>query len=146
MKIGQTLSKLLKSDNAQVYQCRILVVSDDHVTLTGMFEIIQNHGHTVQYGTNLEEGIQLITSIDRPDIIILDFVEPEADARGLLQKARIRFGKSNMPLVLFLRDTPEDEAVANDLFADDVLLKPVDAAQLLECVSKLLTKSSGAQE
>jgi DNA-binding response OmpR family regulator len=84
--------------------------------------------------------LQLVTTIERPDVMIVDFVNPEVDAHELLEKARIRFGKSTMPPVLFLRDTPEDEEAANDLFADDVLLKPIEPALLLESVNKLIVK------
>lgn len=137
-KLNQFIGKLLKRDaDAEQITYSVLVVSDDPGYLPQLCDIIQSEGHEATCGTGAREALELLEEMAVPDLMIFDLVDPEHDAREILDKARIRFGKSTTPPVLFLRDTPEDEAAAHELYADDVLLKPVTSEELLDRVNKL---------
>lgn len=117
-----------------------LVVSDDAQHATYMCDYLKQKGWDAYYTTNADDTCQLIDQTDMPTVIVCDFVRPEVDAQLVLQKVRFRFGKSAMPPVIFFRDMPNDEQVARKVDASYVLLKPVDPANLWECVNLFMAR------
>jgi DNA-binding response OmpR family regulator len=139
VKIWQTIDTWLKGGDAEPIRCNALIVSDNQQYLSYLCGIFGGGGHEAYGSASTEDAIERLNNMDeRPDVIILDFENPEENASEFLETVRIRLGKSTMPPVLFLRDTPEDEAAAHELFAADVLMKPVEPDVLLDRVCKLV--------
>jgi DNA-binding response OmpR family regulator len=117
----------------------ILVVSDDNTVLSLVGDMLRKQNYRVNATMNIPETLQFLDS-DPPDVVICDFARPHEVGRQLLEAARLRIGKSAMPPLIFLRDTIEDETLAQDFGAAELILKPFDSTTLLEHVSRLIAK------
>ncbi len=137
LKISQVIDKWFNRGTAAPPVYHVLVVSDDGLYLPYLSGLIEAQGHRVHCATDAAEALDLLAAMDLPDLIIFDFITPAKEARDLLERLRIRMGRTTTPPVLFLRDTPEDEEIAHELGADDVLFKPVDPAALGARVNQL---------
>lgn len=114
----------------------VIIVSDDPEATTHLRSILET-GHYVVF-TASTAG-EVLPYLDRmlPDVLVCDFAQPEITGRALLDTIRIRLGKTTMPPIVFLRDNPDDEELANFFGADDLLLKPFTPEALLACVGRL---------
>lgn len=121
---------------------KVLVVEDEaeirrfvrlSLTLEG-FEVFEADG--VQRGL-IEAGTR------RPDIVILDLGLPDGDGVDLIRDLR---GWSDIPvIVLSARTTEHDKIAALDAGADDYLVKPFGAGELLARVrAHLRRRAAGA--
>jgi CheY-like chemotaxis protein len=137
-RFNQVIGKILNSsDQTDSVSYSVLLVSDDSASIAYICGLLEGQGHEAHCQDDVDAALALLDRIELPDIIILDFVDPEQDGREFLERARIRFGKTTTPPVLFLRDSLEDEEAAHALLADDVLLKPVSADMLQAHLSHL---------
>ena len=116
---------------------RILIVEDEaeirrfvRMSLSGEgFEVIEADG--VQRGL-IEAGTR------RPDLVVLDLGLPDGDGIDLIRDLR---AWSDMPvLVLSARTTESDKINALDAGADDYLVKPFSAGELLARVRAQLRR------
>lgn len=121
---------------------KVLVIEDEaeirrfvrlSLTLEG-FEVFEAEG--VQRGL-IEAGTR------RPDIVILDLGLPDGDGVDLIRDLR---GWSDIPvIVLSARTTEHDKIAALDAGADDYLVKPFGAGELLARVrAHLRRRAAGA--
>jgi DNA-binding response OmpR family regulator len=117
----------------------ILVVSDDNTVLSLVGDMLRKQNYRVNATTSIPETLRYLDS-DPPDVVICDFAGPDDGGRQLLEAARLRMGKSSMPPLIFLRDTIDDEALAQDFGAAELILKPFDSMTLLEHVSRLIAE------
>ncbi len=124
------------SEQAVVSHC-VLIVGDDADVLSLIGDTLQQKNYRVQSSNNVAETLRLLDLIE-PVVLICDFTRPEVEGKQLLEAARVRLGKSGMPAVLFLRDSQEDEAFANAMGVEDLMLKPFDSATLFQHVDKLV--------
>lgn len=122
----------------------VLVVSDDASVVALVGGALENTQYHVGAAANLEETIKILDAAP-PDVLICDFTMPEIQGKKILETARVRLGKSRMPAVLFLRDTNEDEIVAHNIGADDLIRKPFESDMLLERVARLVTARASAR-
>jgi two-component system phosphate regulon response regulator PhoB len=114
----------------------VIIMSDDPETSTHVRHTLEAARYTVFSASTVAEVLPLLDTM-LPDLLICDFAQPELTGRAFLDTIRIRLGKSMMPRILFLRDDPDDERVANIFGADDILLKPLNPEVLLTCVARL---------
>ena len=124
----------------------ILVVSDDAMTSRQIQDILAESGYTVLVTANSQDALELLNGTDLPHLFIGDFTRPDVDAKEFLDKARIRFGKAALSPVLLLMDSPDDEMTAHELGVHDVLPKPFEAEQLIQCVKRLIDSRRKTQE
>jgi len=119
---------------------KILVVDDDRVSRSLLGEILRPAGYDV---VEAEEGKQAlkIVDADKIDLIITDRAMPGMDGMGLLQALRQR--KTTIPTVVvsaFGEESMWGEAIG--LGAQDYMLKPFAAQEVLKVVKKLLSKKA----
>jgi CheY-like chemotaxis protein len=115
----------------------VFVLSDDPAVSSFIHDTLTEVGCSVRSATTIAEALNSLDETDLPDVLIVDFLNPEIDGTAFIQQARLRFGKSTLPPVLFLMDSQSDEATAQVLEVNDLLPKPFDAPTLLEHISKL---------
>lgn len=76
---------------------------------------------------------------ERPDLVLMDVTMPGLD--GLVATRRIRASGSTVPILMITgRDAVGDRIVALDNGADDYLMKPFAAEELLARVRALLRR------
>ena len=119
---------------------RILVVDDEKDILELVKIILVGNGFEVITAGSGEEGLRLAVS-GNPDLIILDVVMPGLSG---LEVCRLLKGKKSMAgtsiLMMSVLNREIDRKNVSEAGADDYIIKPFRAAQLLSTVDRLLNK------
>ncbi|MEW5870229.1 MAG: response regulator transcription factor [Chloroflexota bacterium] len=121
----------------------ILIVDDEPRYLRLMEANLITEGYKVFKSTNGQEAVD--TVVERhPDLVLLDVMMPILDGFGACQRIR-EF--SNVPIIMVTARGSEGDRVRGlDLGADDYIVKPFSATELLARVRAVLrrTQTSGA--
>jgi two-component system, chemotaxis family, chemotaxis protein CheY len=118
----------------------ILVVEDHPVMRPTLRDLLALEGYTVQ---TAEDGHDALRHLERHafDLIITDFMMPELDGLGLLKTLRADDRFTRMPVLMFTAAAnPEIRAQVMAAGADDFLLRPITAQDLLRAVQRLLAR------
>lgn len=121
-----------------------IVVVEDEPTLRRFVRLsLASEGHAVHEADSLQRGlIELGTR--RPDLVVLDLGLPDGDGVELIRDLRTW---SDIPvLVLSARTDEAQKVLALDAGADDYLVKPFGAAELLARVRAHLRRRAGNRE
>jgi DNA-binding response OmpR family regulator len=132
------ISNLLKRSSKDTQTFSALIIHDDMHTALKISECLVNQGHQVLAANSSDEAMQLLNGAPLPDIFIMDLHSPEVEGKVFLETARIRFGRSALPPVLILADASQDEQIARQMSADDVLPKPFEDSELLSRLTALV--------
>ena len=122
----------------------ILVVDDDQPIRRMLERTLVAEGYTVKASP---DGGAALAAIERsvPDLVVLDVSMPDLD--GLAVCRRIRSKGLALPILLLTaRDAIEDRVAGLDAGADDYLVKPFAAEELLARVRALLRRGRGPTE
>ncbi|HEY0951325.1 response regulator transcription factor [Nocardioides sp.] len=120
---------------------RLLLVEDDPEIRRTLSRGLGEHGAIVVPVATAVEAIKAVTT-ERPDAVILDLGLPDLDGADVL--ALIRAG-SDLPVVVATARDDEREIVRLlDAGADDYLIKPFSAAQVMARVRAVLRRVSPA--
>ncbi len=120
---------------------RLLLVEDDPEIRRTLSRGLGEHGATVVPVATAVEAIKAVTT-ERPDAVVLDLGLPDLDGADVL--ALIRAG-SDLPVVVATARDDEREIVRLlDAGADDYLIKPFSAAQVMARVRAVLRRTSPA--
>jgi len=117
---------------------RILIVDDEPRYLRLLEANLRTEGYEV---ATAQDGIQAIDvfSSQPIDLILLDIMMPRLDGFGACQRIR-EF--SNVPIIILTAKGEEQDRVRGlDLGADDYLVKPFSATELLARVRAVLRRS-----
>lgn len=122
---------------------KILVIDDDLVSLRFVSSLLREKGYDVLVAEDGRHGWHLAVS-QRPDLIVTDLVMPYQDGFQLLQVIRSDRDLSKIPvIVLSMRDREEDVVRGLDDGADDYVIKPFNARELLSRIRKQLGRRGG---
>ena len=117
---------------------RILVVDDDHNLLRGMQYGLEGEGYQVVTASDGQEALRLVYS-ERPDLIILDTMMPRLDGWQVCRRVR---EMSDVPIIILTAKTEKKDIIKGlDLGADDYLVKPFNAEELLARVRAALRRA-----
>ena len=122
---------------------RILTVDDELSILKFLRSNLEDRGYTVISATNGEEALHMI-EMELPDLIILDVMMPKMDGFEVCRRLR---EWSQIPIIMLsARGDESDKVQCLDLGADDYIVKPFGANELMARVSAVLrrTKAAGA--
>ncbi|MDH2415986.1 response regulator transcription factor [Nocardioides sp. CER19] len=118
---------------------RLLLVEDDPDIRRTLARGLGEHGATVVPVASAVEAIKAVSS-ERPDAVVLDLGLPDLDGSDVL--ALIRAG-SDLPVVVATARDDEREIVRLlDAGADDYLIKPFSAAQVMARVRAVLRRAT----
>jgi two-component system KDP operon response regulator KdpE len=123
---------------------RVLVVEDEEEIRRFVRMALNAEGFEVIEADSVQRGL-IEAGTRRPDLVVLDLGLPDGDGVDLIRDLR---AWSDMPvLVLSARTTEADKIGALDAGADDYLVKPFSAGELLARVRAQLRRRmrSGAQ-
>lgn len=117
---------------------RILVAEDDPVTARFLTTLLSEKGYEVLLAEDGERAAELAAN-GRPDLIVCDVVMPYRDGFDLLREFRRDERLERIPVILLsMRDREEDIVHALESGADDYMVKPFNARELLARVRKQL--------
>jgi CheY-like chemotaxis protein len=121
----------------------ILLIDDMKAVRRAVSSVLKSRGHTVTEADDGHQGIALLQSGRRFDLVITDVLMPACDGSEVVMHLD---GKSNRPPIIAMSgggsQVSADEALSlAKAKADATLAKPFDNAELIATVDRLLRKS-----
>ena len=87
-------------------------------------------------------GALRMARADPPDLVLLDLVLPDGDGRDVCRTLR---AESGVPVIMLTaRGTETDRVVGLELGADDYVVKPFSAAEVVARIRAVLRRTAGA--
>ena len=121
---------------------RILVVDDEPRMLSMMRRVLEADGYGVVLASDGEVALDILRG-DQIDLVILDVMMPHLDGFEVCRTVR---RESIVPiLMLTARDEGVDKVTGLDCGADDYVIKPFDADELMARVRALLRRAQPRQ-
>jgi len=120
---------------------KILIADDDPVSLTFVKSLLEDRGYEV---VTTEDGESAMTAlrVEQPDLFLTDVVMPYKSGFEILREMRRDPVLSIIPVVfLTMKDKEMDIVQALDQGAEDYLVKPVHALELVARVKKILQRA-----
>ena len=117
----------------------ILVVEDDTAIRRGLVDALRYAGYEVLESDNGSGGLEL--AIESPvDLVLLDVMLPKLDGFGVLEA--LRRSRPTLPVIMVTaRGAEEDRVRGLTEGADDYVVKPFSAKELLARVDAVLRRS-----
>lgn len=119
---------------------RILVVEDDAAIRRGLVDALRISGYTPTEAPDGQAGLDLAVTTD-VDLVLLDILMPKMDGFTVLRE--LRKARPSLP-VIFLTAKGEESDRVRGLRdgADDYVVKPFSASELLARVEAVLRRSA----
>ncbi len=116
----------------------ILIVDDEPRYLRLMQANLVTEGYSVLEATNGQEAVDIVAE-KHPDLVFLDIMMPILDGFGACERIR-EF--SNVPIIIVTARGNENDRVRGlDLGADDYIVKPFSATELLARARAVLRRA-----
>lgn len=119
------------------------MIEDSKRLQTTIGAFLRSSGYAVDISGDGENGMWLAATNDY-DVIVLDIMLPKLDGLSLLQELR-RQGNTAHVLLLSALDTVHDRVNGLQSGADDYLVKPFDAEELIARVNALCRRTYGVK-
>ena len=117
----------------------ILVVEDDNNISNLIKMYLDKEGFDVRIAADGGKAVEEFKEKE-PDLVLLDVMLPVLDGWGVCAKIR---ETSKCPIIMLTaRDTVVDKVSGLDMGADDYIVKPFDAKELLARIKAVLRRSS----
>jgi DNA-binding response OmpR family regulator len=118
---------------------RILVVEDEASISEPFAEALRRAGFEPVLTGTAAGALELAAEVD-PDLVMLDLALPDGDGRDVCRELRRR---SDVPIVMLTaRGTEMDKIVGLELGADDYVVKPFSAAEVISRIRAVLRRST----
>jgi DNA-binding response OmpR family regulator len=118
----------------------ILVVEDDPAIRRGLCDALEFKGYSVLGCDRGDRGLELALS-GSPDLVLLDVLLPGIEGFTVLKE--LRKARPRLPVIMLTaRGTEEDRVRGLEEGADDYVVKPFSATELLARVEAVLRRSA----
>ena len=122
----------------------ILVVDDDEDTRSCVCTVLGEEGYEVASARNGSEALDLLKTIGRPSLVLLDLMMPVMSGWDVLDAFKKNPMLVGLPVVVF---TAAGDSSVNDRgLKKPVLRKPIDLDLLLEMVNKICLTGFSVEE
>ena len=124
-----------------MHSARIVVVEDEQPIRRGIADALRASGYEVAEAGDGDKGLDQAV---RPgvDLVLLDLLLPRRDGLDVLRE--LRRVRSTLPvIILTARGTEDDRVRGLKMGADDYVVKPFSARELLARVEAVLRRSLG---
>lgn len=120
----------------------ILIIEDEARTRANLAVILEMEHYRVLTAEDGLPGLALART-ERPDLILCDVTMPGLDGHGVLSALRENPATAAIPFIfLTARGERRDLRAGMDLGADDYLVKPTAATELLACLEARFKRAS----
>ncbi|GCE22275.1 response regulator transcription factor [Dictyobacter kobayashii] len=116
----------------------VLVVDDDPGVQEFLQVALEAEGYQVAIAYNGKNALEQLATIT-PDLILLDLMMPQMNGYAFVQVLQQQGRRSAFKLLVLTADAQAKEKAAL-VGADAYLIKPFDLMDLLDTISRLLTK------
>jgi DNA-binding NarL/FixJ family response regulator len=121
----------------------VVVVDDDGAFRSFLISTLERAGYAALGVPSAEEALTAIAT-GRPDVVLTDVVLPGVNGYELCRELRGMHGEAvGIIIVSGKRTEPFDRAAGILLGADDYMVKPVDAGELVARVWRLAARTNG---
>jgi CheY-like chemotaxis protein len=110
----------------------ILVVEDDEGIRETLKFALELDGYKVSTAANGQEGIELLQTIPKPGLILLDLMMPVMDGWGFIAALEKDMAFSTIPVVVVSAFADK----AKTIRAAEIITKPMNFEHLMEVVKK----------
>ena len=122
----------------------ILIVDDEPAQLELLRYNLEKAGFTTAHADNGRAAIDLVEDMN-PDLVVLDWMMPEASGIDVCRELRARSGTRFLPIIILsARGEEGDRALGLDSGADDYICKPFSPRELVARVKALLRRARPA--
>ncbi len=119
----------------------VLIVDDEPQIRRTLLTILTSQGYSVVEARTGDEALEVIRD-ERPDLILLDFNMP---GRTGVETCREIRECSDIPIIILtVRDAERDKVLALDAGANDYVVKPFGANELLARIRSTLRRTTAA--
>ena len=124
-------------------RARILVADDDPVAARFVASLLREKGYEVLVAADGEDAHEIAVTL-KPDLVVSDLVMPYRDGFDIVRALREDRSLDHVPIVILsMKDREEDIVRGLEMGADDYVVKPFNARELLARVRKLLAREGG---
>src|SRR5689334_13011582 len=118
---------------------RVMIIEDD-VEIRGILStLLTNGGYAVEEAGDGRSGLER-AFLTRPDLVLIDLRLPELDGAEVCK--RLRAGRLDCPIIVISAAGEEfDKVLLLELGADDYVVKPFGARELLARIKAVLRRS-----
>lgn len=128
-----------KSKNEQP---SILLVEDAEDISVMLKFLLSRQGYTILHAKDGMEAQEMIGSMNRPSVVVLDMILPYVNGLQLLADIRNKISWQNVPVVMVTSNgTTRDIIKAFELGANDYIVKPYRPMELVMRVKRLAVSS-----
>lgn len=127
------MGRLLKDD---LHKCPILIVDDSEFNATIIHTYLKNAGFEyIQVARDGQKAIEIVEEV-APDLMILDLVMPVMDGFEVLRRLKSDDRYKDIPIIVQTSaGDPDEQNLAWELGANDVLGKPIRQLELISRVN-----------
>ena len=127
----------------QIGRRTVLLVEDEESITTPLAEALQREGFDTAVAGTAQEALEAADRI-RPDLVLLDVMLPDGSGFDVLRELRSR---ARFPVIMLTARGEEADRVAGlELGADDYVVKPFSARELVARVRAVLRRAAEAGE
>ena len=127
----------------QLRRRTILLVEDEESITTPLVEALRREGFDTAVSATAGESLALADRV-KPDLVLLDVMLPEGSGFDVCRELRAR---SRVPIIMLTARGEEADRVAGlELGADDYVVKPFSARELVARVRAVLRRAAEAGE
>lgn len=124
---------------------RILSIEDDAAIGQFLVAVLSASGYQVELAADGKAGLESLRA-NRPDVIVLDLLMPYKSGFEVLREIKDAPETNGIPVIILSSNSREEDIVtALDAGADDFIIKPFRARELLARVRKVLGPPATAQ-
>jgi len=118
---------------------RILIVEDEQLIAEPFARLLRREGFEATVAETAAEGLQAARA-GRPDLVLLDLALPDGDGRDVCRTLR---AESQVAVIMITaRGTETDRVVGLELGADDYVVKPFSAAEVIARIRAVLRRAA----
>jgi two-component system response regulator RegX3 len=118
---------------------RILIVEDEVSIAEPFARLLEREGFEARVAGTAAAALQMARA-ERPDLVLLDLALPDGDGRDVCRTLR---AESGVPVIMLTaRGSETDRVVGLELGADDYVVKPFSAAEVVARIRAVLRRTS----
>jgi two-component system response regulator RegX3 len=127
-----------------VADIRILIVEDERSIAEPLAAHLGREGFDADLAPSVSDARAAMAAGVPPDLILLDVMLPDGDGRDLCREIRAR---SSVPIIMLTaRGAEVDRIVGLELGADDYVVKPFSAGELVARIRAILRRRTAAPD
>ncbi|CAB4918245.1 unannotated protein [freshwater metagenome] len=118
---------------------RILLVEDEMSIAEPFARMLEREGFTPSLAPTVARALELFAA-EEPDLVLLDLNLPDGDGRDVAREIRAH---SRVPIIMLTaRGTETDRVVGLEIGADDYVVKPFSAAEVIARIRAVLRRTA----